>query len=143
MTGSNDKTIKVWQPHKASPMASLDEEDSITHFIVLPKTNKNDINVIYTTSTVVNCLSMKHSIAVPLIRNDKKITAITHVEQNPTIISFGLENGVIKDYDVKSKHIVRRANMHEGTKVTAMTSKGKYLISADANGVIIFYDYMS
>jgi len=124
-------------------MASLEEEDSVTNFIVLSKTNKNDINVIYTTSTIVNCLSIKHAIAIPLIRNDKKITAITQVEQNPTIISFGLENGVIKDYDVKSKHIVRRANMHEGASVTSMVSKGKYLISADAKSTVIFYDYMS
>mmetsp|Transcript_27793 Transcript_27793/g.26848 ORF Transcript_27793/g.26848 Transcript_27793/m.26848 type:complete len:202 (-) Transcript_27793:28-633(-) len=49
---------------------------------------------------------------------------------------------MIKDFDTKSKCIIRRAgNIHNGSRVTAMSSRGKYLVSAAEDGYVIVYDY--
>ena len=58
------------------------------------------------------------------------------------MLSYGCENGVVKDFDMRTRHEVRSANLHQGSRVVCMASKGKYLISASQDGRIIIYDYM-
>lgn len=72
----------------------------------------------------------------------KKITAICLNDLQASVLSFGCENGLIKDFDIRTKSEVRSANLHQGSKVTCITSKGKYLISASEDGRVIIYDYM-
>lgn len=75
--------------------------------------------------------------------NNSEISAITKISQNKSIVSFGSINGQIKDFDVKSKNIIRRANIHDGSKITSMHSGGKFLVSASENGKIVVYDYIN
>jgi len=141
VTGSLDKTIKVWEPMKSSPIAQLEEEEQVDFFV--PIISQNDVNIVYVTGSVLKCLSFKHGKSVILLRNDRLITALTQVMQSESpLISFGQENGVIKDFDINSKHVVRRATLHH-SKVVSLTSYDKYLISASEDGKIIVYDYMS
>ena len=58
------------------------------------------------------------------------------------MLSYGCENGLIKDFDIRTKNEVRSANLHQGSRVVCITTKGKYLISASIDGRIIIYDYM-
>ena len=58
------------------------------------------------------------------------------------MLSYGTENGLIKDFDMRTKNEVRSANLHQSSKVVAITSKGKYLISASQDSRVIIYDYM-
>jgi hypothetical protein len=42
---------------------------------------------------------------------------------------------MIKDYDISSKCIIRRAgNIHNGSRVTCIVNCGKYLASSSENG---------
>ena len=78
-----------------------------------------------------------------MFKNDTEITAICEVALYPRILSFGTKDGIIKDLDTNTKCIIRRAgNIHEnGEAITAMTSSGKYLVSACENGTVVVYDY--
>ena len=52
-------------------------------------------------------LSFKTLTSVIIYKNLKEITCLCIISQNPHIISFGTVSGAIKDYDIKSKLIVR------------------------------------
>jgi WD40 repeat protein len=77
-----------------------------------------------------------------LVKCDKKITAICQNELQSSILSYGCENGMIKDFDIRTKNDVRSSNRHKGSRVICIVTKGKYLISASADGRIIIYDYV-
>lgn len=49
---------------------------------------------------------------------------------------------MIKDFDIKQKCIIRRANLHNGSRITAMASSGKFLVSASEDGLVVLYDYI-
>ena len=59
------------------------------------------------------------------------------------MIAFGTSNGMIKDYDIKHKCTIRQAKLHKGSRVSALISQGKYLISASVDGLIVVFDYSS
>ena len=60
---------------------------------------------------------------------------------NPSIITLGTVNGIVKDYDIRNKCTIRSAKLHYGSKVTSIISTHKYLISLSENGLIVVYDY--
>lgn len=69
---------------------------------------------------------------------------MTPIEQNCNIIVLGTENGIIKDYDIQSRCVIRRAvSMHDGSKITSLVHCGKYLASASENGMVVIYDYLN
>ena len=37
-------------------------------------------------------------------------------------MAIGTSNGMIKDFDIKSKNVIRRAKLHNGAKVTCIVS---------------------
>ena len=109
---------------------------------MVPVVGKTEINIFYVMGTILKCFSVKSLKTATLMKYNKKITAICQNELQSSVLSYGCENGLIKDFDIKSKSEVRSANLHQGSKVTCITTKGKYLISASADGRIIIYDYM-
>lgn len=49
---------------------------------------------------------------------------------------------MIKDYDISSKCIIRRAgNIHDGKRITSIINGGKFLVSASEDGLVVIYDY--
>lgn len=110
------------------------------------KTQQQDITLLYVAQNIIRFLSIKQQKALFLFKNDQEITAITKINSisdgNNALIAFGTSNGMIKDFDVKNKCIIRRAKLHNGSKITCIISQGNYLISASPeNGLIIVYDY--
>lgn len=91
---------------------------------------------------LLKCFSVKNLKTATLMKYTKKITAICKNEIQGSVLSYGCENGLVKDFDIRSKSQVRSANLHQGSKVTCITHKGKYLISASEDGRVIIYDYM-
>lgn len=58
------------------------------------------------------------------------------------MVAFGTSNGLIQDFDIKQKQIIRRAKLHKGAKVTCIISQGNFLISTSPeNGLIVVYNY--
>ena len=56
------------------------------------------------------------------------------------MISLGLADGKIKDFDLGQKKIIRQAKLHTGSKVVALASRGRHLVSASQDGKTIVYD---
>jgi WD40 repeat protein len=64
------------------------------------------------------------------------------VQQNPFIIAFGTIGGAIKDFDMKSKKLVRTSAKRHKKAITSLSSHGKYLLSCSSeDNLIIVYDY--
>ena len=57
-------------------------------------------------------------------------------------MAFGTVSGAIKDFDMKSKKIVRTQAKRHKKSITSLYSQGKYLISCSSeDNLIIVYDY--
>lgn len=112
ISGSSDKTIKVWSPLEAKPIGVLREDDEVTLMLRLGKTQQNDVTLLYVAKNTLRFLSIKSQKAVQLYRNKDEITAITKISSNSAVVSFGTSSGQIKDYDIKHKCIVRQAKLH-------------------------------
>lgn len=70
------------------------------------KTAQNDITSIYVADKIIRYLSLKNQKAVFLHKDTHHITAITRVNTSPDshpILTFGTDNGMLKDFDLKSK----------------------------------------
>jgi hypothetical protein len=82
---------------------------------------------------------------VLLYKDEIEITAVARINSSPEstpIISLGLANGIIKDFDMKSQLIIRESHLHDNQKVMSMISQGNYLISCSPeNGFVIVYDF--
>ena len=109
-TASTAGTIKIWEPLKQSPIAIITEDDGIDFMV--PFITKSDVKIVYVCKSILKCFSVKNMRSVTLLKNDRLITAITLNQHQPTVISFGLENGYIKDYDMNSKSVWRSVNLH-------------------------------
>lgn len=109
-TCSDDKSIKIWMPFKTVALGSLEEDAPVKQMVVIH--GSHNLDLVYAASSVLSCLSLKQGKSFVLCRNDRVISALTTVEQNPHIVCFGLENGVIKDYDLQSRNIVRSQTLH-------------------------------
>lgn len=96
----------------------------------------------YTCGNYLKLLSFKTQTSIIIYKNLIELTAMCIVQQNPNIVAFGTISGAIKEFDMKSKQVVRRtAKQHKG-RVTSLTSWGKYLISVSQDeDLIIVYDY--
>ena len=73
----------------------------------LGKTQQSDVTIIYVAKYTLRFLSIKSQKAIQLYRNKEEITAIAKVSQSGAVISFGTVNGIIKDYNMKEKCIIR------------------------------------
>jgi len=74
--------------------------------------------------------------------NDAQILCLTKLEYNPEIISMGTANGVVKDFDIASRSVVRRVPAHE-SPVVQLSSKENLLLSGAKNGHLVLFDYSS
>jgi WD40 repeat protein len=103
------------------------------------------VTILYVAQKIVRYLSIKQQKAIFLYRDDQEITALTKINGIPdstSIVVIGTANGMIKDFDVKNKCIIRRAKLHSGARVSCIVSQGNYLISCSPeNGLIVVYDY--
>ena len=102
--------IKIWEPNNVSPIATI-TEDSCSIDFLLPIVQKNDVNIVYVCQNKLKCFNVKNMKPVPLFVNgeDIAITAICHNQQNTNVISLGLADGKIKDFDLsqKQKKVIR------------------------------------
>lgn len=137
-TSSSSGTIKIWEPMNPSQIAIIKDEDAIDDMISL--TTHSDVKIVYVCQKMLKCFSIKHMRSTILHTSESRITSITLNQQQPGVVSFGLANGFINDFDTNSKDMYRSANLHQGSKVTAITSRGKYLISASEDGRVIVFD---
>ena len=98
--------------------------------------------MIYCCGQYIKLLSFKTLTSVIVYKNLKEITSLCIVKQSPNIVAFGTVSGAIKDFDMKSKKIVRtQAKLHKKS-ITSLHSEGKYLISCSSDdNLIIVYDY--
>lgn len=58
-----------------------------------------------------------------------------------SVITIGTINGMIKDYDMKTKCFIRGSNLHNSKKVIKIVSQASYLMSLSVDGLLIVYDY--
>ncbi len=59
LSGSSDKTIKVWSPLETKPIGILEDEDEITLMLRLGKTAQNDVTLLYVAKNVLRFFSIK------------------------------------------------------------------------------------
>ena len=76
--------------------------------------------MLYVAVNVIRFLSLKQQKAIQVFKNDNEITAICKI--NTSVIAIGTANGMIKDFDIRSKCVIRRAKLHSGGKVTSIVS---------------------
>ena len=102
----------------------------------------NDVNIVYVHRNQLKIFIVKTQRSMTLYPNQEgiAITAICHNQQRNTVISFGMANGRIHDLDLTKKRVVRTSNLHRGQKVTAITSRGRHLVSSSADGRTIVFD---
>lgn len=74
-TASVDGNIKVWEPLKVSPIATISEDNCQIDFMV-PIVRSSDINLVYVCGTKLKCFNVKSGRAVTLLENSVQITAI-------------------------------------------------------------------
>lgn len=140
-TGSSDKFLRVWRPLDQKPLGNLEEDMSVTLMVRMGKTQQQDVTMLYVAQKVLRYLSIKQQKAIFLYRDEQEITAIAKVNSD-SIVVIGTANGMIKDFDVKSKCIIRNAKIHNGARIAAIISQGNYLISCSPdNGLVVIYDY--
>lgn len=96
-TASIDGNIKVWEPLKVSPIATISEANCQIDFMI-PIVRSNDVNLIYVCGSKLKCFNVKKQRAVTLLEDTVPITAICQNQQTKTVINLGLANGKIKDY---------------------------------------------
>ena len=140
----NSGTIQLWEPTRASPLAVITDDDGPINFMeVFLTKSRDEIKLVYASGSDLKFFSIKNLRSHTLVQNKCQITAVTKnqlYENQSNVVSFGLENGTIKDYDLNQKRITRTdTNMHE-KKVVALISRDKYLISMSKEGYVVVYD---
>ena len=100
--------IKIWDPNQASPIATITEESCAIDFLV-PIVQRTDVNIVYVCQNKLKCFNVKNMKPLTLFENgdDVAITAICRNEQITNVISLGLADGKIKDFDLGKKKIIR------------------------------------
>lgn len=68
-----------------------------------------ELQIVYTCGNYLKLLSFKTQTSVIINKNLKELTAMCVVQQNPKIVAFGTVSGAIKEFDMKSKEVVRSA----------------------------------
>lgn len=103
------------------------------------------MNIVYVCQNKLKCFNVKNMKPLTLFENgeDVSITAICHNQQITNGISLGLSDGKIKDFDLREKKVIRQAKLHPGSKVVAIASRGRLLVSASQDGRAIIYDCQS
>ena len=140
-TASTAGTIKVWEPLKVSPIATISEDSCSIDFLV-PIIRNNNVNIIYVCQSKLKCFNVKTMRAITLLENgENTITAICQNQQRQNVLSLGLSNGQIKDFDLQKRSVIRSPNLHQGERVVAIMSRNKHLVSASQDGRTIVYDY--
>ena len=100
---------------------------------------KLDVIIVYVAGMVIKCLSLQKGVTTDLHVDKSSITALTEVEQARATIIFGKENGKVVAISLHDK--VKALNeQFLPSKITFMSSKGKYVISA-CSGFIQIYDW--
>ena len=114
MSAGSDLKLKIWIPGKSQQnnyLGQLEEDHPVSSLQVfgqhLKKQKDEEIQVIYSSGQYIKLLSFKTLTSVIVYKNLKEITSLCVIQQNPNIIAFGTISGAIKDYDMKSKKIVR------------------------------------
>jgi len=74
-TASTAGNIKVWEPLKVSPIATITENSCEIDFLV-PIVRTNDINIVYVCQNKLKCFNVKTMRAMTLLENSVPITAI-------------------------------------------------------------------
>lgn len=149
MSSGSDNKLKIWLPgrgQKPNYLGQLEEDHPTSNLTVFGShlKSKDELSVVYSCGPYIKLLSFKTLTSMIVYKNLKEITSICIVQQNPNIISFGTISGAIKEFDVKTKKLVRsEASMHKSA-ITAMCSAGKYLISLSSkDNLIVVYNYQS
>ena len=101
MASNQAGNIKIWEPNKASPLATITEDSCAIDFLV-PIVQKSDVNIVYVCQNKLKCFNVKNMKPLTLFENgdDVAITAICWNEQITNVISLGLADGKIKDFDL-------------------------------------------
>ena len=145
MSSGNDKKLKVWVPGHSEPnyLGCL-EEDHIASNLSVLEGNKKDIKVVYTCDRYIKVLSFEKGQSMIVFRNMTDITSLCVVDQQKTIVSFGMHSGAVKDFDMKNKQIVLEAKAGGAHKsaICCLTSFGKWLVSVSSDNIVI-YDYQA
>lgn len=75
-TASVDGNIKVWEPLKVSPIATITSDDNSQIDFMVPIVRSNDVNLIYVCGNKLKCFNVKKQRAVTLLEDTVPITAI-------------------------------------------------------------------
>ena len=67
-----------------------------------------ELQIVYTCGNYLKLLSFKTQSSMIIYKNLIELTAMCIVQQNPNIVAFGTISGAIKEFDMKSKQVVRR-----------------------------------
>lgn len=151
LSAGSDKKLKIWIPGKSqSPnyLGQLEEDYPVSNLQIFGSQSKkqkdDELQVIYTCGQYIKLLSFKTLTSMIVYKNLKEITAMCIVKQNTHLISFGTTSGAIKEFDMKTKKIVRSQSQRHKTAITSITSFGKFLIScSSADNLVIVYNYQS
>ena len=76
-TSSSVGTIKIWEPLRLSPIATITEENGDSIDFMVPVISAKDVKIIYVCKSVLKCFSVKNLRSMTLLTNDRLITAIT------------------------------------------------------------------
>ena len=139
-TASSTGVIKIWEPLKVSPIASITEKNQKIECLTTV-VKRSEILLIYVFGCTIKCFSIKNMKFVKLFQAKAQISCLTQNSQQPNIVSFGLASGNVTDLDLRSKSVIRNQKLHGSSPVVAIYSKGFYLISAGKDGKIVIYDY--
>ena len=133
-TADKSGELKVWNNN--DEVLTHEEDGEVTGLCYL-----GNFSLMYVFLTKLKTLNLKNGKVKIIHQSDKKITASTIVDSQKHLISLGLDNGVIKDFDSKTQQVIRKATLHK-SRVNLLYSRGQYLISACADKVIV-YDCVS
>lgn len=149
ITAGSDNLLKIRIPgrsQKPNYLGCLEEDSPVSNLQVFGqharKNQDKELQVIYTSGLYIKLLSFKKLTSVIVYKNLKEITCLCIVQQNKNILSFGTCAGAIKDYDMKSKKVVRIETKRHAAAITCIVSFGKYLVSCSPkDNMIVVYDY--
>lgn len=68
------------------------------------------------------------------------ITCLSPVAYNPELLSLGTANGVVKDFDLSLRTIVRRTSLHS-SRVVSLASRDHWLLSCEEDRGLALLDY--
>lgn len=157
MTTNSEHRVEFYVPgksHQASGnfVAMLQEDLEVTGALVVfnGTTNKkaksatkeppsNDLQILYSCGVHLKMLSVRTLNSMVVYKNLRDITAIALVHQSPSIVSLGTASGVIKDYDMNSKAIVRNESKRHKNKILAIDSFEKYVVSVSQELCLIYH----